>query len=67
MKSPREYYPPAYLAEVLAEEKRTKQAAMKRQQRRRAGQISVQRLPSGCLLYQLQAQSVTEVLRDYIR
>ena len=56
MKGPREYYPPAYLAELLAEEKRTKQAAMKKQQRRLAGLVSVQRLPSGCLLYQLQAK-----------
>jgi hypothetical protein len=53
MKNPRDYYPPEYLAEVQAQEQRVKQNSMKRHQRRRVSQITVQRLPSGCFLYQL--------------
>jgi hypothetical protein len=56
MKSPRDYYPPEYLAEVQAREQRVKQDTMKRQQRRRVREVTVRRLPSGCLLYQLQLQ-----------
>jgi hypothetical protein len=61
MKSPRDYYPPQYLAEQM----RTKQASMKREQTARAGQVTVQRLSSGCLLYRLQPEhSPTTGKRD---
>ena len=53
MKSPRDYYPPEYLAEVQAQEERVKQNSMKRHRRRRVSQVTVRRLQSGCLLYQL--------------
>ena len=59
MKSPKDYYPPEYLAEVQAQEQRVKQDSMKRQQRRRVRQVTVQLLPSGCLLYQLQPEYIT--------
>jgi hypothetical protein len=53
MQKPSDYYLPEYLAELQAREQRAKQDSTKQQQRRRAREISVRRLPSGCLLYQL--------------
>jgi hypothetical protein len=54
MKNPKDYFPPEYLVELQAREQRAKQDAMKKERRRRVIQVTVQRLPSGCLLYQLE-------------
>jgi hypothetical protein len=64
MQRPRDYYPPEYLAEVQAREQREKQNAIKKQWRRRVREVTVRRLPSGCLLYQLHSDAQDGRQRD---
>lgn len=54
MKHPRDYYPPEYLAEVQAREQRVKQDSKMKTSVTPRETGTVRRLPSGCLLYQLE-------------